>query len=395
MYKRPTFDTLLARLAEPRRFMQIVAGPRQVGKTTLARQVAAALDGAWTYASADDPGTKGPGWIELQWERARQKAQDGQRAVLFLDEVQKIPDWAEKVKALWDADSAAQSSLHVVLLGSSPLLIQRGLTESLAGRFELVRLTHWSYAEMREAFGWDLPTYVFFGGYPGAAPLIGDEARWRAYINDSLVETSISRDVLLMTRVDKPALLRQLFDLACLYSGQELSYRKICGQLQDAGNTTTVAHYLNLLAGAGMVTGLQKYAGRRVRRRGSSPKLNVLNTALMTARLGQPSEAVRNDPALWGRLVESAVGAHILNAAGTLGAEVYYWREHGREVDFVVESGEKLIALEVKSTPGQKTGAGAAAFSAAYSPRRMLLVGGDGMPLEEFLGTPLETWLAY
>lgn len=392
MYRRKKFDTLRGRLAEPRRFMQIVAGPRQVGKTTLARQVAEALDGAWLYVSADDPGTKGPGWLETQWERGRQKARSERYAVLFLDEVQKIPGWAEKVKALWDADSANDISLHVVLLGSSPLLMERGLTESLAGRFELVRLTHWSYPEMREAFGWDLSTYVFFGGYPGAAPLIGDERRWRAYINDSLVETSISRDVLLLNRVHKPALLRQLFDLACLHSGQALSYQKMCGQLQDAGNTTTLAHYLELLAGAGMVTGLQKYAGRRMRRRGSSPKLHVLNTALMTARLGRGFEEMRNDAASWGRLVESAVGAHLLNAADSE-IRVYYWRERDREVDFVLEHGDSLTALEVKSAPGQRVGHGAEAFSAAFSPRRVLLVGGDGIPLDEFLSAPLPSWL--
>ena len=393
-YKRPPFETLRGRLAEPRRFIQIVSGPRQVGKTTLARQVAGTLDRAVVFASADDPALKGSGWIQQQWEAARIAAGKGSGAVLFLDEIQKLRGWAESVKALWDTDSANNTSLHVVLLGSSPLLIEQGLTESLAGRFELVRLPHWSFVEMNGAFGWNWPTYAYFGGYPGAAPLVAEEDRWRAYVNDALIETSISRDILLMTRVDKPALLRQVFDLACHYSGQVLSYQKMLGQLQDAGNTVTLAHYLKLLEGAGMVAGLPKYAGQQVRRRASSPKLNVMNTALMAARLGLPFEQARHDPALWGRFVESAVGAHLLNAGAVLGASVYYWRDRGSEVDFVVQWRGGTVALEVKSIPRRSTGKGVAVFKENFSPRRILLVGGDGIPVEEFLSTPLEQWLA-
>jgi len=251
-YSRPQAGKLARRLAERRRFIQTVAGPRQAGKTTLVQQVIEGSGLAARYASADEPTLRGADWIGQQWEAARLAARDAGRrgAVLVLDEVQKIPGWSETVKRLWDEDTRAKRPLKVVLLGSAPLLVQRGLTESLAGRFELLHLPHWSFAEMQAAFGWSLDQYLFYGGYPGAAPLARDHARWVRYIMDALIETTISRDVLLLSRVDKPALLRRLFELGCRYSGQVLSYTKMLGQLQDAGNATTLAHYLDLLAGA-------------------------------------------------------------------------------------------------------------------------------------------------
>ncbi len=287
-FRRPLFDLLLERVRQPRVFIQVLAGPRQVGKTTLVRQVLAATALPSHYASADDPTLRDRAWIETQWASARLRAREGGRqgGLLVLDEAQKITAWSEVVKRLWDEDTAAGSALRVVLLGSAPLLVQRGLTESLTGRFELIRVPHWSFAEMRAAFGWDLDRYVYHGGYPGAAALVDDHERWVNYILDSLVETTISRDVLLLSRVDKPALLRQLFRLGCDYSGQILSYQKMLGELQDAGNTVTLAHYLELFASAGLIVGLQKFAGARVRQRGSSPKLLVRNTALMSAFLG-------------------------------------------------------------------------------------------------------------
>jgi hypothetical protein len=260
-----------------------------------------------------------------------------------------------------------------VLLGSAPLLSARGMTESLAGRFELLHLPHWSFAEMRDAFGFDLDQYLYFGGYPGAAPLAAEAERWRRYATDSLFETSISRDVLLLTRVDKPALLRRLFELACNHSGQILSYTKMLGQLQDAGNTTTLAHYLDLLAGAVMVRGLQKFAGDVARSRGSSPKLQMLNTALMSATAGLSPAEARTDQEYRGRLVESAVGAHLANAAACGECELFYWRERSAEVDFVVRSGRRVIAVEVKSTAAGRVKPGATAFrSRIFSPGRWL-----------------------
>lgn len=393
-YRRPQGAALAERLAEPRRFLQVVAGPRQVGKSTLVHQVTGDLGIPVRYVSADEPTLRGTDWIGEQWEAARLEATGKAGAVLVLDEIQKIPAWSETVKRLWDEDTRKKRPLKVVLLGSAPLLIAQGLTESLAGRFETLRLPHWSFAEMHEAFGFELDDYLYFGGYPGAAPLTRDPARWARYIADSLIETSIARDVLLLTRVDKPALLRRLFELACRYSGQVLSYTKMLGQLQDAGNTTTLAHYLELLAGAGMVRGLPKYAGDAARSRGSSPKLQVLNTALMTVTAGVSPEEARSDREFRGRLIESAVGAHLANAAAAGTCELFYWRDRGQEVDFVAKAGSRLTAMEVKSGRAPQAHVGTAAFAAAFKARRTLLIGGDGVPVGEFLMKPVSHWLA-
>ena len=394
-YQRPQAATLAERLAERRRHLQVVAGPRQVGKTTLVQQVVEASDLAARFASADEPTLRGHAWIDQQWQAARLDASDAGKtgAVLVLDEIQKIPGWSETVKRLWDEDTRRRLPLKVVLLGSAPLLIARGLTESLAGRFELLHLPHWAFAEMRKAFGWSVEEYIFYGGYPGAAPLIREPKRWARYLLDALVETTISRDVLLLTRVDKPALLRRLFELACRYSGQVLSYTKMLGQLQEAGNTTTLAHYLDLLAAAGMVTGLPKYAGDLARSRGSSPKLQVFNTALMTAGSGLALAEARSDPELWGRLVESSVGAHLANASAAGECDLYYWRERNQEVDFVARVGRRLVAIEVKSGRAPQSHPGIAAFAAAFKPKRSLLVGGDGIAVDEFLARPVAHWL--
>jgi hypothetical protein len=385
---------LASRLIEPRRFLQVVAGPRQVGKSTLVQQVTDDLDLPVRYASADEPTLRGGDWISQQWDAARLDIAGKPGAVLVLDEIQKIPAWSETVKRLWDEDTRRKRPLKVVLLGSAPLLIAQGLTESLAGRFETLRLPHWSCSEMREAFGWSLEQFLYFGGYPGAAPLIGDHQRWARYIADSLIETSIARDVLLLTRVDKPALLRRLFELACRYSGQVLSYTKMLGQLQDAGNTTTLAHYLDLLAAAGMVCGLQKYAGDRARSRGSSPKLQVLNTALMTVISGTDPDELRTDREFRGRLVESAIGAHLANAAAAGECELFYWNDRGREVDFIIKVRSRVIAIEVKSGRTPTAHRGTAAFTESFKTHRTLLIGGDGISVEQFLAQPVQFWAA-
>jgi uncharacterized protein len=396
MYKRPAFNVLISRLSEPRRFIQVLAGPRQVGKTTLAHQAAEALSVPYHYASADEPTLQGRVWLEQHWEAARQLALSRQtkgEAVLFLDEVQKLTHWSESVKRLWDEDTARKTRLKVVLMGSSPLLIQKGLTESLAGRFEIIFVTHWSFAEMREAFGWALDQFIYFGGYPGAAALITDQNRWTRYIRDSLIETSISRDVLLLNPVHKPALLRRMFQLGCEYSGRILSYQKMLGQLQDAGNTTTLAHYLDLLNGAGMLTGLHKFASARVRQRASSPKLQVYNNALTTAQMDLTFEEARKDTALWGQLVESAVGAHLLNTSVGTNIKVFYWREGDREVDFILGTGKAATAIEVKSGISKDSLPGMEAFAKEFKIKKKLLIGGNGIPLQDFLLQPAKEWI--
>lgn len=392
-YRRPQFAILAKRLKEPRRFIQVVAGPRQVGKTTLVQQVIEADGAPAQYASADEPTLRGTEWIAQQWEAARLAA--GTRgAVLVLDEAQKVSGWSETVKRLWDEDTRKRRPVKVVLLGSAPLLIQRGLSESLAGRFEVLHLPHWSADEMQAAFGWSVERSIFYGGYPGAAPLVGEHARWVRYVRDALIETTLARDVLLLSRVDKPALLRRLFELGCRYSGQILSYTKMVGQLQDAGNTTTLAHYLDLLGGAGMLVGLHKFAGAAARSRASSPKLQVLDTALLSALSGYTFEEARADREFWGRLVESAVGAHLANAAASGLCELFYWRERNREVDFVVRAGRRLTAIEVKSGRATDKLPGMEAFADAFKPQRKLLVGDDGIPVDEFLTRPVTHWVS-
>lgn len=392
-FKREQSQVLFQRLQEPRRFIQVVSGPRQVGKSTMVQQVVERLEMPTRYASADEPTLRGSEWIAQQWNIARLDAASSTGAVLALDEIQKIDNWSETVKRLWDEDTRNNLSLKVIILGSSPLLVARGLSESLAGRFEKIVLPHWSFAEMKTAFDFTIDEFIYYGGYPGAAPLIEDPARWRSYIIDSLIETTISRDVLLMTRVDKPALLRQLFELVCRYSSQILSYNKMLGQLHDAGNTTTLAHYLELLAGAGIACGIPKYSGNFVRKRASSPKLQILNSALLSAVNQVPLTVVRADPKIWGRLVESAVGAHLANAELQGELALHYWREGNLEVDFVVQRGETTTAIEVKSgRTAPLRHAGTAAFVQKFNPQRSILIGGDGIPLEDFLSHPAVHW---
>jgi uncharacterized protein len=387
MYKRPCFKVLLARLTGKRWFLQVLAGPRQSGKTTLARQLMKEYPGITHYASADEPAIKNRIWIEQQWNNARLTLNEDkkkQRGLLILDEIQKIPGWSETVKYLWDQDTAKKLQLHVLILGSSPLLVQQGLAESLAGRFETMPVTHWSFTEMRDAFGWGLDKFLYYGGYPGAISLTEDRERWARYIHDSLIETTVSRDVLLMTRVDKPALLRRLFDLGCHYSGQILSYQKMLGQLQDAGNTVTLAHYLQLLHGAGLITGLPKYANEEVRRRGSSPKFIVLNNAFMTASAPHNFQEARKMPDFWGRIVESAVGGALINGTAGTDIKVHYWAGRNREVDFVLSRGKHITAIEVKSGRHKTSLPGMEAFSKEFTVMKKFLIGAQGMTFEDF-----------
>jgi predicted AAA+ superfamily ATPase len=394
MFKRYVFEQLILRLTEARRYIQVLSGPRQVGKTTLVLQAIKSLDLPHHYASADEPTLQNYAWIETQWNMARLEIKNHKKSagLLVLDEIQKIPAWSNAVKKLWDEDTRQKINLKVVLLGSAPLLLQQGLTESLAGRFENLNATHWLYPEMHKAFGWSIEKYLYFGGYPGAAMLVEDQSRWARYIMEALIETTISRDILLMTAVNKPALLRRLFYLGCRYSGQILSYQKMAGQLQDVGNTTTLAHYLELLSGAGMLTGIQKFAGQTVRSRASSPKLQVLNTALISAQNHYTFKEARENPEYWGHLTESAVGAHLLNTIEGKNIALYYWREGQYEVDFILQKGKKIIAFEVKSGQNKEKFTGLEAFRKHYQPYRIYVIGEQGVSLKIFFEKPIETW---
>lgn len=386
MYYRQQEKELVKRIKDKRRFIQVLSGPRQTGKTTLAHQAAKTANIPCHYASADIPGIPDAIWIKTAWETARALLTNGaKKALLILDEIQKIEQWSTIVKAEWDADTQHQRDIQVVILGSAPLLIQQGLTESLAGRFELISVRPWSYLEMKDAFGWNIQQYIYYGGYPGSASLITEPDRWLSYIRDSLIETTLSRDILLLNTIQKPALLRRLFQLGCEYSGQILSYQKMLGQLHDAGNTTTLAHYLQLLSGSGMITGIEKYYGKKIMRRSSSPKLLALNTALISANNAITFGVAINNHDYWGRLIESTVGSSLINHPASITQQVYYWREGNDEVDFIIENNHELIALEVKSGR-QKSASGLIAFSKKFPKARLMQVGGEnGITLEDFL----------
>lgn len=386
MYKRAYFQSVKERIEEPRMFIQVIAGPRQVGKSTLVSQVLQEISISYTSVSADDVPTADAGWISDIWESARiaQKLKKEKEHLLVIDEIQKLDNWSETVKKEWDKDSRENNNIKVVLLGSSRLLLKKGLTESLAGRFEIIRMGHWAYEEMQEAFGWDINQYVYFGGDPGTARLIKDEERWRIYVKDALIETTISKDVLMLTQINKPALLRQVFELGCMYSGQILSLTKMLGQLQDAGNTTTISNYLNLLDECGLLASLSKYAGDEARTRASVPKFQVYNSALMNAYNPLRFKAARTDTKEWGRLFESAVGAHLVNGADKGNYKVFYWREGNEEVDYIIKKDGKLVAIEVKSGR-RSTNSGLSRFRETFHPHLAFVVGTNGMGMEDFL----------
>lgn len=381
----------MQRVKEPRSKIQVVVGPRQVGKSTLMGQVVEACGLPYDSVSADDVVGDAADWLSNTWETARLRMDARQEKVrlLVVDEVQKIQNWSETVKAEWDRDTREKRELRVVLLGSSRLLIEKGLTESLAGRFELIRLTHWTYTEMRDCFGLSLPQYIYYGGYPGAAQYFGNEKRWRNYVRDSLVEPSIVKDVLLDTKVMKPQLLRQLFEIGSYYSGELLSLTKVAAQLQDAGNVTTLAGYLHLLDESGLLCGLQKYSVDEARKYNSVPKFQVYNSALRNVYADEALQEAQEDPRVWGRMVESAVGAYIVSQAQTVDYKAYYWRDKDAEVDFVLARRSKVVAIEVKS--GRRTNnEGLPKFRQAFHPLRSFVVGSGGMPVEDFLMMDLE-----
>ena len=385
MIIRSQSKDLIARLQEPRRTIQVVAGPRQVGKTTLVKQVLQQLTIPSRFFNADGVKPDDKDWIAARWDEVRALMHFNQypEIVFVIDEVHKINNWSEQVKREWDADTFNDVNIKVVLLGSSRLLLKKGLTESLAGRFEMLSMTHWSFQEMQEAFGWDINQYVYFGGYPGSAPYVNNEARWRKYMRESIIAPAIEKDVLQTTYIYKPALMHQLFHLGCAYSGELLSYNKMLGLLQDAGNATTLVNYLEVLGESKLLTGLPKYVMDASRKYRTIPKLQVYNNALLTALTeGVSYEKVFTDPQLWGRWVESAVGCYLLDKADELECDLFYWRENNEEVDFVLRRADKVLAIEVKSGKRQSN-RGLSTFRQMYNPQHSLVVGGQTLPLED------------
>lgn len=395
MIRRSQTDILIRRIEESRHTIQVVAGPRQVGKTTLVKQVLKEVSMPSLFFNADAVAHDDGNWISDRWAevRARMAYNGSNEFLLVFDEIHKIDNWSEQVKKEWDADTFNDLNIKVILLGSSRLLLKNGLTESLAGRFELLSMGHWSYKEMHDAFGLDINQYVYFGGYPGSATYINDEKRWRRYMRDSIVAPAIEKDVLLTTYIYKPALMHQLFHLGCSYSGELLSYNKMLGSLQDAGNATTLVNYLEVLGESKLITGLQKYAVDKSRKYRSIPKLQVFNNALLTVMTdGMTYEKAFTHPEIWGRWVESAVGCYLLDKAEELEFNVYYWRENNEEVDFVITRGDSIVAIEVKSGRRQQN-SGMNVFGNLYHPKYSLVVGGENIPLETFFNGDIENLL--
>ena len=386
MYKRDLVEQIKTRMNEKRHFMQIVIGPRQTGKTTAVIQALDSLVKPYHYVNADDPVIISPEWLRNEWESARlMQKQSGREVFLAIDEIQKVPAWPSMVKLLWDEDTRKKNPIKVILSGSSSLLIQKGLNESMAGRFEVLYCPHWNYTECKTAFKYKLNDFLFFGGYPGAAELKNNVDRWARYIGTSIVEPVISRDILQMEEVRKPALLRSLFTLGAAYSAQELSYTKILGQLHDAGNTTTLAHYMELLDKANILCALPKYTANKVRARQSSPRFLVYDTSFFVWAAGASRKSILERPDTRGHLVESAVGAYLLARSKEEGFTVYWWREQEKEVDFVIEKRSgALTAIEVKSGKLKHLG-GSMEFIKRYPHALSLIVGSENRGLGDFL----------
>lgn len=386
MYKRIEFNILARRVAEPRRFIQVVVGPRQVGKTTLVKQVLDECAVPHLHFSADNVPASGSSWIADCWDTARARMAAGKEKefLLVIDEIQKIAQWSEVVKREWDADTWNGVGLKVILLGSSRVLLEKGLSESLAGRFEEIRMTHWSYKEMNDAFGMSLDEYVFYGGYPGAVGLTDDADRWENYIGSAIVDATINKDILQNQVVTKPALLRQAFELGSSYSSRELSLNKLMGELQDAGNTTTLSSYFRMLSDSGMLTTLHKFAVNQARKRASAPKFQVYNNALRAIYNDYSFAQALENRRIWGMYFESAIGAHIVCRAFTDRYDAYYWRDGNNEVDYVIQKKDKVVAIEVKSND-ESSSVGIEAFKKKFNPYRVVVVGKNALPAEEFL----------
>lgn len=419
MYERQHVQEVikLVTVSSNRRIIAMT-GPRQVGKTTVALQACirlADMGFLCRYYSSDDPDSIGAIRHERMsknksisidtlpdeqtlvdiWRSARRASLQSEHGlVLFLDEIHLIPNWSRILKGLWDRDRREGYPLHVVILGSAAWRMLTGTGESLTGRFSSLPITHWAFHEVNQVFGLETDEYIFFGGYPGALSKGLDPTKledWQRYILDSILRPVTDKDIMGLEHVRKPALMRQLVDLAPRYSGQLISYNKLLGQLQDAGNTTTIARYLDLLSDAYILTALSRYAPAPHRTRAPSPKLNVLNTALMTAQSGYSFEQARADRSFWGRVVESSIGAHLYNTRGPA-TRIHFWRDPPREVDYVIERGPHVVAIEVKSGKS-RTHQGLDAFEKRFSRAKTLMVGPNGVPINEFFSLTTEEWI--
>ena len=386
MYKRAEYQIIKNRLEEQRKFIQVVMGARQIGKSTVVKQVLKDISIPFQLFSADNVPATNSAWISNCWAAVRSlKENNGWNCViLVIDEIQKIANWSEVVKKEWDEDTFHDCNIKVLLLGSSRVLLEKGLSESLAGRFEEIRMSHWSYSEMRDCFGFSVDQYLYYGSYPGAATLVEEQDRFQQYIQSAIIEATINKDILMNTPISKPALLRQTFELGAAYSGNLLSLNKMLGSLQDAGNASTLAGYINLLEESGLLCGLQKYSIHTARRKASIPKLQVFNNALKMVYTPVTFEQALLDRKAWGHIFESGIGAYLVSQGFVHRFEVFYWRERNDEVDFVLRKKGSIIAIEVKSNAEKKTG-GLEKFRELFAPRAAFIVGDGGISVEDFL----------
>lgn len=394
MYKRSEYKTIKSRLEEPRRFIQVLVGPRQIGKSTVVKQVLNDIGLPYLFYSADDVPAGNRAWIADCWAAARslKESKKYSEFILVIDEIQKIANWSEIIKKEWDSDTFNDCDIKVLLIGSSRVLLEKGLSESLAGRFEEIRMSHWSYKEMKDAFNLSLAEYLYYGAYPGAVSLIGDYERFQQYIQSAIIDSTINKDILMDTPVGKPALLRQTFELGAAYSGELLSLNKMLGTLQDAGNTSTLLSYLNLLNDSGLLCGLQKFSIDMARRKASIPKLQVYNNALKLAYLNTTFENALTDRRLWGRIFESGIGSYLLNQSFKHRFDLLYWRDRNMEVDYILKKGNSVVAIEVKSNSEQRT-AGLDTFRQKFSPKTAFIVGDGGIAPEEFMTMDINSLL--
>jgi predicted AAA+ superfamily ATPase len=326
---------LQSRIESKTALVQVVLGPRQVGKTTTTLKL---LDehyaGRFNYLSADNVFNPDAGWLSSAWEQAR-----SEKKILVIDEIQRCFNWAETIKSLWDRAKRDKQRISCILLGSSSLEIQKGLTESLTGRFQLVRVPHWNFAESRLGYKLSFDDFLHYGGYPGSYHLIGTDD-WYDYVKNSIVATVVEKDILQFNRVKNPALFRQAFELLISYPAQEISYTKLLGQLQDRGNVDLIKHYISLYEGAYLIKSLDKFSSKTIKVKSSSPKIITLAPAITSLSFRAKFTAEER-----GRAFEALVGAQLVRT----GEPLYYWREGAHEVDFVLKSGRTIWAIEVKS----------------------------------------------
>lgn len=386
MTQRAYFKIIKKWIEEPRRSIKALYGPRQVGKTAMVKEALASSSIPWMYVCAEDLEVADGLWLRKLWEEIRQKAKESDRkeAVIVIDEVQRVDSWNETVKREWETDTFNKTNVKAILISSASHLIQKGLTESLVGKFESMLIPHWSYREMKEEFGWSPEEYMWFGGYPGGIKFMENESAWKRYIKTSVIDTSISKDILLQIRIDRPSLLRKLFETGSLHSSYVLSLTQVQEGLTERGNLSTLSNYLGLLESTFLMTGLDKYTGERNRKRSSKPKFQLFNNGLFSAQSDKTFHEAKSDPQLWGHVFESAVGTHLLNSSYTEDFDLYYWFEKRMEVDFIVEKDNRMIVIEVKYDKNAPE-TGLDLFTYKFDPKSIYTVGEGGIPIEEFL----------